>query len=209
MTALIHFRSRWSGLVLLALVPACEGRSPRARPADASTDTAAAQAATPPAAPAESTKPLTEWIAWTVADTGFGPIRIGMTPEQANSAVEGSLRLPRGSTGDACDYALPRGVEGLAFMIEQGKVVRVEVSRPDIHTVEGAGIGDREARIYELYRGRVRASPLKYTTGHYLTVVPSDTAGHPYRLIFETDGAVVTSFRGGALPQVQYVEGCS
>jgi len=29
------------------------------------------------------------------------------------------------------------------------------------------------------------------------------------RLIFETDGTVVTTYRGGAVPQVEYVEGCS
>ena len=110
---------------------------------------------------------------------------------------------------DACDYALPRGVDSLRFMIEQGRVVRIDVQRHDIRTVAGGRVGDTEARIQQLYPGRVRVSPHKYTTGHYLTVVPSDTLGHPYRLIFETDGAVVERFRGGALPQIEYVEGCS
>ena len=209
MTALAHFRSPWSGLLLLALGSACQGRSPQAKPAYASNDTSVPQTVTPPAERNGASMPQAEWVSWTLADTGFGPITIGMTPEQANSAVNGSLELPKGLTIDACDYAVPRGVEGLAFMIEQGKVVRVEVRRPDIHTVAGASIGDSEARIYRLYSGHVRTSPLKYTAGHYLTVTPSDTVGHPYRLIFETDGVVVKTFRGGVLPQVEYVEGCS
>jgi hypothetical protein len=180
---------RWFGISVLALAAACGERTPQAaKPA---------QAATP-----------AEWIAWTVADTGFGPITIGMTPEQANAAVGGSLTLPQG-VADGCDYASPRGVDSLSFMIEQGKVVRIEVRRHDVRTIAGARVGDTEARIQQLYPGRVRVSPHKYTDGHYLTVVPGDTTGHPYRLIFETDGAVVTKYRGGALPQVEYVEGCS
>jgi hypothetical protein len=158
---------------------------------------------------ASQAKPLAAWTSWTLADTGFGPITIGMTPEQANAAVGGALELPLGMTPDACDYAGPRGVDSLDFMIELGKIVRVDVRRHDIHTAAGARIGDTEARIQQLYPGRVRVSPHKYTDGHYLTVVPSDTGTHRSRLIFETDGAVVTEFRSGALPQVAYVEGCS
>jgi hypothetical protein len=175
------------GLVLLGLAAACGERSSQDKPAPASTD----------------------WTSWTVADTGFGPITIGMTPEQANAAVGGALQLPQSTTMDGCDYATHRGVDSLLFMVEQGKIVRVEVRRHDIQTAAGARIGDSEARIEQLYPGRVRVSPHKYTAGHYLTVVPADTGAHRYRLIFETDGAVVTKFRGGAVPQVEYVEGCS
>jgi len=209
MTAPNSSWNRWAGVLLLVLVPACRERSPQAEPLVASNDTAATQPAASPPSLTGPSKPLAEWISWTVADTGFGPITMGVTPEQANAAVDGSLQLPQGMTIDACDYAYPRGVDSLGFMIEQGKVVRVDVRRHDIRTHEGAGVGDSEARIQQLYPSRVRVSPHKYTDGHYLTVAPADTVGHPYRLIFETDGAVVTNFRGGVLPQVAYVEGCS
>jgi hypothetical protein len=184
-------RSQWCGILLVALATACGERAPQAAKPTA-------QAAT-----------LAEWVSWSVADTGLGPITIGMTPDQANAAVGGALTLPQGMAMDACAYASPRGVDSLRFMIEQGRVVRIDVHRHDIRTVAGARVGDTEARIQQLYPGRVRVSPHKYTAGHYLTVVPLDTIGHPYRLIFETDGAAVVSFRGGALPQVEYVEGCS
>ena len=198
-------------ILLVAFVTACRQSARQAgKQADSSNDaTPAAQVATPPPAAPGPSKPLAEWISWTVADTGFGPIVIGMTPAQANGAVGGTLELPQGMTIDACDYAFPRGVDSLKFMIEQGKVVRIDVRRHDIRTAEGARVGDTEARIQQLYPGRVRVSPHKYTDGHYLTVTPPDTVGHPFRLIFETDGAVVKNFRGGAVPQVEYVEGCS
>lgn len=60
-----------------------------------------------------------------------------------------------------------------------------------------------------MYPGRVEVQPHKYTgpEGHYLSVsVPSDTL---LRIIFETDGRVVTRYRAGRRPAVEYVEGRS
>ena len=51
------------------------------------------------------------------------------------------------------------GLEGLSFMIENGRVVRVDVRARGIRTVEGGAVGDTEARIQELYPGRVTVSP--------------------------------------------------
>ena len=59
-------------------------------------------------------------------------------------------------------------------------------------------IGDSEARIKSLYAGRVVSTPHKYATGgHYLTVTPP--GGGNNRIIFETDGKVVTDVKLGGL----------
>ena len=144
----------------------------------------------------------------TVSETGFGPIVVGMTPLEARTAAGGRLQLPERLGAEGCDYAAVPGLEGLTFMIENGRVVRVDVRARGIRTVEGGAVGDTEARIQELYPGRVTVSPHKYTEGHYLTVAARDAAGGSVQLIFETDGSHVTRFRGGLLPQVAYVEGC-
>jgi quercetin dioxygenase-like cupin family protein len=73
-----------------------------------------------------------------------------------------------------------------------------------VATAEGARIGDTDGRIRELYEGRVTEQPNKYTPGHSLVVTPD--AEH--RIIFETDGKVVTRFRAGRLPEVEWVERC-
>lgn len=148
----------------------------------------AAEGSTPPVVSAPVADSLRYWITWTLADTGFGPIVFGMTPAEANAVVGGSLVLPEGMTPDACDFAFVRGVEGLAFMIEAGRIVRIDVRRSDVRTNEGAGFGDAEARISELYAGRVRVSPHPYTDGHNLTVLPRDSSHARFRLVFETDG---------------------
>jgi hypothetical protein len=188
----------------------CEQRPPQAStPFNLSSIRPAAETVVQNRPPAGPTKPLGEWIAWSVADTGFGPITIGMTPQQANDAVARTLQVPTGLTDEACDYASPRGIDSLDFMIEGGRIVRIDVYRHDIRTVQGAGVGDTEDRIQEIYSGHVQVTPHSYTDGHYLTVIPADTVAHPYLFVFETDGKVVTTFRAGILPQVKYIEGCS
>jgi hypothetical protein len=148
------------------------------------------------------------WAGWTLADTGLGPIVVGMTPTEASAASGGSLQLPESPPTEGCAYASSPGIEGLSLMIENGRIVRIEVRTPGLKTAEGATVGDREDRIRELYAGRVTTSPHKYTAGHYLTVTPRRGSRGTTGLIFETDGRLVTEFRGGLLPQVAYVERC-
>jgi hypothetical protein len=93
-------------------------------------------------------------------------------------------------------------------MVVGGQVARVEVSDSAVATTAGARIGDTEARINRLYSGRVQTTPHKYTDGRYLTVRGSG-ADSVHRLVFETDGQRVTRYRGGRMPEVEWVEGCS
>lgn len=157
--------------------------------------------------------------AWTLRFDGAGPLRVGMTVEEARAAMGGDFRqlTPDGSEPITdpdlqCDYAesarLPVGV---GVMLERGRVVRVEVvdSASPVATAEGARIGDTEARIQRLYPGRVEVQPHKYTDGHYLLVRPAAASDTTHLLVFDTDGRVVTRFRAGQKPQVEYVEGCA
>ncbi|MFL5483797.1 MAG: hypothetical protein ACJ8AK_16580 [Gemmatimonadaceae bacterium] len=144
---------------------------------------------------------------WTVTAGGIGPLRAGMTVAEANKAVGGGFAAPAGAD-PACSYAkLTKAPDGLAVMLENNKIARVEVRNGTIATAEGARIGDTESRINSLYGGRVTTSPHKYATGgHYLTVTPVNDTTH--RIVFETDGKAVTSYRAGVLPAVEFVERC-
>jgi hypothetical protein len=95
------------------------------------------------------------------------------------------------------------------IMTVGGQVGRVEVSDTSVGTAAGARVGDSEARINELYAGRVQTTPHKYVDGHYLIVRRAADADSVYRLVFETDGERVTRYRGGRMPEVEWVEGCS
>jgi hypothetical protein len=90
-------------------------------------------------------------------------------------------------------------------MLANGRVARVEVRTGSTATAAGAAIGSSEARINSLYAGRVTSTPHKYNPGgHYMTV----TGGGSNRIVFETDGTSVTTYRAGRTPEVEQVERC-
>jgi hypothetical protein len=142
----------------------------------------------------------------TVTESGIGPIRVGMTVAQAAQAMGGGFAAPKGGTS-GCTYAvLTKAPPGLAVMLQDGVVARVDVRSGNIATAAGARIGDSEARIKSLYPGKFVSTPHKYVSGgHYLTVTPSDPNHH---IVFETDGKKVTSYRAGRVPEVDQVESC-
>lgn len=158
---------------------------------------------TTPAAP--SPQPSGNWI---VTPKGIGAVTAGMTLVQANAALGNDLAIP--AKLEECDYIRPKsGPKGIAFMVQQRRISRVDISEGDVATSTGARIGDTEAKIQSLYPGQVAVQPHKYTDGHYLVVTPANPADSAYRIVFETDGSKVLRFRSGRLPAVQYVEGCS
>lgn len=140
---------------------------------------------------------------------GFGPVRVGMTPPEAGRALGVELKL-LGPGTEPCHYVQATERPGVAFMVIDGRIARVDV-RPasSIRTVEGAAIGDSEGRIHSLYPGRVEVQPHKYVDGHYLIVRPAAASDSTYRIIFDTDGKKVTGFKAGRMPEVRWVEGCS
>jgi hypothetical protein len=149
---------------------------------------------------------------WVVTDAGVGPIRVGMTADDVRPYVEtlGGLEACVYAKVDASRVPAAPGSSpqdrqpALLVMLLDGKVVRVDVITAGIPTAAGARVGDTEQRVRDLYPD-VRTEPHKYTDGHYLVV--ESNPGR--RLVFETDGARVTRYRAGAIPQVDWVEGCS
>jgi hypothetical protein len=185
---------RTLAILLVAALAACQSKD---RPADG-------QANQPPASTPADT-------AWTVSLHGYGPIRAGMTLIEA--AAIGGRQFGEPQMGsEECDYFLfaDDSVSGSAhFMVINGQIARVDVNDSSIATAEGARMGDTEQRIMALYPGRVQVLPHKYTDGHYLQVSGTAPADSGYHIIFETDGKVVTTYRAGRMPEVQYIEGCS
>jgi hypothetical protein len=141
---------------------------------------------------------------------GLGAVRVGMSVRQAERVVGQKLKVTLdGQAGSTCGYAFVPNRAGIDFMMSDRKIARIDIRNPKVKTVSGAKVGDSEQRIARLYGARLKVSPHTYTKGHYLTVVPQDAIDRNYRLIFETDGKKVTTYRVGKLPEVEYVEGCS
>lgn len=155
-------------------------------------------------APAPSRTDTTGWV---VSPTGVEGLRFGMELRELLPRLEaGADTLTM--TG-RCEYvSVAAAPDSLGFMVEDRRLVRVDVWGRRTPTAEGARVGDSEARILELYP-RARRKPHEYVEGSYLVVLAEPPVDTAYRYVFETDGSRVTTYRAGLFPQVEYVEGCS
>ena len=190
--------------LLAALLSAC-GPGGTARDATRDTrDTPASRTAAPaPVAPGARAD------AWTVEAAGIGPVRTGVTLRALSAALGESVRAAY-DVFETCDHVQPAALPpGVALMVIADTVVRVDVDSAGVRTPEGAQVGDAQARVLALYPGRVRDEPHHYEgpEGRYPIVeMPGDTL---HRIVFETDGRRVTSYRAGRRPAVDYVEVCA
>jgi hypothetical protein len=145
-----------------------------------------------------------------VSEDGIGPIQIGMN---LSDAVNMGLLNDNPTRNPKCDWVYPAvgaGIpDGVNVMVVNGKIARIDVDTGVVTTEDGVKIGDSEDRVKSVYGDDLRVEPHKYIEGgHYMTVL-GDSASAGKALVFETDGKRVTAFRGGRLPEVKWVEGCS
>jgi hypothetical protein len=139
----------------------------------------------------------------------IGRVRVGMDIK-ALEALVGRATVARIEDGDRCgDARFAEVPAGISFMLDETTVVRIDILEPGFTTTEGIAIGSTESDVLTRYAGKVRIEPHHYTgpEGHYLIV--DDPAFPAMRLLFETDGTVVTAMRSGRRDAVELVEGCA
>lgn len=144
---------------------------------------------------------------------GFGPLRFGMSADEARAAWEGGLAGGPEGEGSECYHLWPASqaaISDFALMFGDGRFVRYSVEGSEALAAPGAGrVGMPEAEIERLYGAGMERTGHKYVDGgEYLRI--RDPAGGNAVLVFETDAQdTVTGWRVGLPPQVDYVEGCS
>ena len=168
--------------------------------------------ATPPA-PAPAAPPAHPVVtsAWAVTDSGAGVLRIGMTRDQL--ALDMHAAVPKHTRADSgCAYlAVPGVPAGMRTMWVAATLARIDIGAPKLPTDRGVSVGDKAAKVEQLYGGSVTTMPAKYDPqGKYLVVKVGSGSDTTRRLVFETDSTTrITRYRVGREPEVEWVEGCS
>ena len=171
--------------------------------------------AEPASAPAPETPPPA--AANVLTANGFGPLRIGMTRAEVETALgaDANPGAVGGPDPASCDIFHPaRAPEGLQVMIENGVLTNVRLIRAStVDTDRGLGIGDTATRVKSVYGSSAEVVPHKYVEApaEYITAwATSDhtsAAARGIKYEIGQDGAVQSIAGGG--PSIQYVEGCS
>jgi hypothetical protein len=149
-----------------------------------------------------------------LAVNGIGPIRVGMTVDEASQSAGVKFVKIGSPSEEYCTYFKPQGEpKGIDFMVTKRRIARVDISNKQVTTIKGAKIGDTQERIFALYPGQIQATKHPYprppVNKKYLIFVPKDTADKNYRIIFDMLDDRVINFRSGKLPEVEYIEGCA
>jgi len=143
---------------------------------------------------------------WVIREDGVGPVKIGMTLPELNTVLQQRFSMPKDKDEQACFYVKPTKHPHIAFMIEDGRLSRVDVDGPGILTTEGIQVGESEEHARRVYGVKLKVEPHHYIDdGHYLTVRSKDGR---YGIRFETEKGKIQRFYAGRFEAVQYVEGC-
>jgi hypothetical protein len=158
-------------------------------------------------APVEGLGVPTLDAASSVSTVGIDRIMFGMTLHDAQVAA-GSQFTPITPVGH-CFLVVPEaGQAGLTFWVVAGTVERVDVDTRTITTRSGAGIGDTEDRIRELFGERIHTTALPDGSGNLLAYIPKDVADATYRVMFLSNGLQITRVWAGRLPWAEELGGC-
>ncbi|MGY1425807.1 lectin [Lysobacter sp. A289] len=142
---------------------------------------------------------------------GYANVDFGMDTEQVRQLWDAELS-GNPAEGESCFHLNPVGQPSIAYfalMFVDGRFARYSVANDEMVAPGGGQHGMDRKQIEQLYSGRIEQTPHKYVPdGQYLRI--KNPEGGDGVLVFATDAdGIVTEWRVGVPPAVDYVEGCA
>jgi len=209
----------WLGAALALALGLAAGPAAWARPAPAgkaapaaATAASAASAASAGPAPARNQR---------FTFYGLTPAAAGQTVAQAEAALGQPLKPEPGGPikavatsasapvpAKACRFLTAERQPGVRYTVVGDQISRIETRDPRYTTVKGVHVGDPLDRARKVYGKRLSNAPHPYfDKGRMLTLYSPDRS---HALVMESNdqGRIIT-MRGGRVPEVTWLEGCS
>ncbi len=145
---------------------------------------------------------------WFLTSKGYGPVKAGMTIAEAESLLKFKLNTFENKPIDSdCDYVSASGRrEGVNYMIQQGKISRIEVFDRAIKTKSGVKVGDSTSKLKEIFGSQLEIEAHKYDdTGFYYYIWEG---GKRHGVKFEIAADKVIAIYVGD-ESIDWVEGCA
>jgi len=143
---------------------------------------------------------------WVLRTDGIGPVRVGMTLAELNRVLQEGFRMPTDKDERGCFYVSSTRHMGVHFMVEDGRVSRIDVASRGFPTDKGIQVGDPERQVFATY-GRalkVRQNAYSDVKGDNELLLPLGR----YAMQFSTSAGRVNAILSGRISSVQYIEGC-
>ena len=143
-----------------------------------------------------------------ITQHGIGPLRIGMTLDQAQKRTGQTIEHQRfDPASDACGIGrlLPADL-GVMMTTTDRRIAVLSVSERGIATRRGIRVGDTARDLRRAYGSRLRSRVNKYDPRARDFVLRFGNR----KMIFWTDAKrVIRQIDGGRKPEIDYVEGCA
>jgi hypothetical protein len=141
---------------------------------------------------------------------GLEPAQAGQTLQQAEAAVGGPLlpAAPVPKDMASCHLRSTVAQPGVTYVVKQGVVTRMETRDGRYLTLSGLRVGDEVQKVRQVYGARLSVRPHAYfARGLVLAVYSPD---RQFALVMESnDAGRLVTLRGGMVPAVEMLEGCS
>src|SRR5712692_1267846 len=79
--------------------------------------------------------------AWVIRPDGVGPVKVGMSLSQLNMVLHETFSMPDDKDEQRCFFVNPRKHADISFMIEDGRLARVDIDGAGVFTAEGIHVG--------------------------------------------------------------------
>jgi hypothetical protein len=123
-----------------------------------------------------------------------------MSQHEAASSLGTPLVLTGVTRDGECYFVEPEsGPKGLALLVADGRVQRIDVTSSAMQTGEGARVGQTESAIRKLLGDRLESPDAAAGAGSAaaLSVLPPAGARSPYRMVLWQDGGRVSRISSG------------
>ena len=142
----------------------------------------------------------------------LGPVRIGMSVEEASSAAGIPLLrdTAQESTGSCYYVTAGSALRGVSFMVVEDLIARIDIDAPSsIATRSGVRIGTAADGVRAVYTDNIQSANSAVADGEALAFVPNDDFDADFRIYFEIVDGLVARYRLGVKPAVDFLAGCA
>jgi len=144
---------------------------------------------------------------WTLTFRGAGPVRFGMTIDEATRAANDDETRRKPTTGDCEDWMPDAGKYDPTvpvFQVRQRQVTHATIVFPEQRVAGGGTVDMTEEALRRLYHDQLKAmpDPQGSPADRWLVHEPTAKSDSLFRIVFATDGHRVRFIRAGMLPDV-------